>query len=79
MVVDAQLGQVVGGAIQRDVAPPSELLEAANQPVMAQLVESSALGRVGRPEQVAAVAAFLVSDAASFITGTDARVDGGVR
>jgi NAD(P)-dependent dehydrogenase (short-subunit alcohol dehydrogenase family) len=46
--------------------------------VIAQLVESSALGRVGRPEEVAAVAAFLVSDAVSFITGTDVRVEGGV-
>jgi NAD(P)-dependent dehydrogenase (short-subunit alcohol dehydrogenase family) len=52
-------------------------LEADNQPVMAQMVESSALGRMGRAGEVAAVAAFLVSEAASFMTGTDVLVDGG--
>jgi NAD(P)-dependent dehydrogenase (short-subunit alcohol dehydrogenase family) len=35
------------------------------------------LGRVGRPEEVAAVIAFLASSDASFITGTAVTIDGG--
>jgi NAD(P)-dependent dehydrogenase (short-subunit alcohol dehydrogenase family) len=34
-------------------------------------------GRLGQPDEVVAVAAFLVSDAASFVTGIDVLVDGG--
>jgi meso-butanediol dehydrogenase / (S,S)-butanediol dehydrogenase / diacetyl reductase len=36
------------------------------------------LRRVGRPEDIAAAIAFLASDDASFITGTDLAVDGGL-
>jgi NAD(P)-dependent dehydrogenase (short-subunit alcohol dehydrogenase family) len=52
-------------------------LEAENEPAMADMVKASALGRMATAEEVAAVAAFLVSDAASFMTGTDVLVDGG--
>ena len=36
------------------------------------------LGRLGRAEEVAAVALFLLSDAASYVTGTTVLVDGGL-
>ena len=36
-----------------------------------------ALGRVGRPEEIAEAALFIASDGASFMTGSDMLVDGG--
>jgi 3-oxoacyl-[acyl-carrier protein] reductase len=36
------------------------------------------LGRVGKPEEIAAAAAFLASDNAAFISGVTLDVDGGL-
>jgi NAD(P)-dependent dehydrogenase (short-subunit alcohol dehydrogenase family) len=52
-------------------------LEWANQPVMQTMVEGSALRRMLQADELAAVAAFLVSEPASALTGTDILVDGG--
>lgn len=41
------------------------------------LAQSQPIGRMGRPEEVAALALFLCSDEAAFITGSDYPIDGG--
>ena len=45
---------------------------------MAALVADTPLRRFGLPEEVAAVAAMLASDEATYITGAELQVDGGL-
>ena len=53
---------------------PAEAIETRRGKLAAEVP----LKRLGAPEEVAGVVAFLVSDDASFITGADIIVDGGI-
>jgi NAD(P)-dependent dehydrogenase (short-subunit alcohol dehydrogenase family) len=52
-------------------------LAGASGEFMRMMVDASGTQRLGTPDDIAAVVEFLLSPAASFITGTDVRVDGG--
>jgi 3-oxoacyl-[acyl-carrier protein] reductase len=52
-------------------------LELSSTEGTSEMANGCALGRIGRPEEVAAVIRFLCSEQASYLTGTDILVDGG--
>jgi NAD(P)-dependent dehydrogenase (short-subunit alcohol dehydrogenase family) len=60
------------------VETPMGLQELDRQPMMTLMLEHTPLARVGRPDEIAAVVGFLVSDGAGYMTGCDVLVDGGV-
>ena len=46
-------------------------------PEYAKAVSANPIGRAGRPDEIAAAVVWLASDAATFVTGSIVRVDGG--
>jgi len=57
----------------------TEMLQevAHDEKVMNRILSRTPLGRVGEPSEIAAIAAFLASDEASYVTGTTIYADGG--
>lgn len=56
---------------------PNPGIQRGNPDFSRQLATRTALGRVGQADEIAGAVAFLLSDAASYITGHNLAVDGG--
>lgn len=56
----------------------TDMTRALTDELQQNLIQHVPLGRLGRPEEVAAAVAFLASSAASYITGTTLHVNGGM-
>jgi glucose 1-dehydrogenase len=72
------LGITVNNIAPGAIATPINKSLLEDQPKLNALLASIPLGRLGTPEDVASLAAFLASDEAAYITGSTYVVDGGL-
>ncbi|MEP7030189.1 MAG: SDR family NAD(P)-dependent oxidoreductase [Pseudolabrys sp.] len=64
----------IDGPMVETIAHGTKNPEAVHQ----RLTNDIPIGRMGQPQEVASLCAYLLSDAASFITGADVPIDGGL-
>jgi len=74
--------EVAGAGVRCNCLHPgfidTPMMNAAPPEAVAAMAATTPQGRIGRPEEVGAVAAFLLSDDASHVTAQELAVDGGI-
>ena len=65
------------GAIRTPILDKVMAQSSDPEGLLAGFVASHPIGRLGTPEEIAAIALYLASDEASFATGAEFRIDGG--
>ena len=56
----------------------TEMVAAIREDVKQQIVAQIPAGRLGKPEEIAAMVAYLASDAAAYVTGANLSINGGM-
>ena len=71
-------GSILTDRMLSNVTSRAQELGISVEDALAQRAESTALGRIGQPEEMGSFVAFLASARSSYITGTTILVDGGL-
>lgn len=70
-------GTVESPSLQQRIAAQAQAQGSSSEAVHAGFIARQPMGRLGRPEEIAALAVYLASDESAFTTGTCQVIDGG--
>ena len=70
--------EVASEGIRSNSVSPGVIDTEMAYPVLREMAELGPLGRMGRPDEIAAAVSWLVSPEASYVTGSDITVSGGL-
>jgi len=83
IMLTRQLARELGGKVRVNAVAPGLIKTRfaeglwSNEAILDRVPASNPMGRIGVPDEIAAVVAFLASDAASYVNGETIAIDGG--